>query len=413
MSSKTPPATGSGRAASLGATALLAFALVGCATAAATPLGTTGDDEPTRLRAVGAELIQQARETADLALLDRAERAFGAVLDTEPDDVESIIGLGSIALSRHQFEPALELGRRAEAAAPGDARAIGIQVDALVELGRYEAAEETVERMVRTRPDLSSYARLSYVHELHGRLEPAIDAMEQAVVAGGPATENTEFARVALGDLWLLDGDLERATSLYRTALDHLPGSVPAMRGLARVAIANGDLPGAIALLEEAVARTPLPDLLVLLGETQEAAGRLDDADGTYQLVADIAHLARPADAAVEPGLAVFLADHGDPAEAVAMARASYDEAPSIRAADALAWALHRAGRSNEAVASIAEALGTGSIDPSSHFHAGVIHAALGQREEAIAELSRPGVVDGAWSALHQRAAADLLEELT
>jgi tetratricopeptide (TPR) repeat protein len=267
--------------------------------------------------------------------------------------------------------------------------------------------------MVRARPDLSSYARLSYLHELHGRLEPAIDAMERAVIAGGPVTENTEFARVQLGDLWLLDGDVERAAFLYRTALSHIPGSVPALRGLARVAIAHHELPGAITLLEDAVARTPLPDLLILLGETQGAAGRVEDATETFQLVGDIAHLPRSVGAAPEPGLAIFVADHGDPAEAMTMARESYDEAPSIRGADALAWALHRAGRTDEAVPYLEEALGTGSVDPSFHYHAGAIRAALGQVDDAVAELSRPGVIDGGWSALQAREAADLLAALT
>ena len=42
--------------------------------------------------------------------------------------------------------------------------------------------------------------------------------------------------------------------------------------------------------------------------------------------------------------LALFEADHGDPARAVAMARAAYSRRPTIHAADAPAWALHRAG---------------------------------------------------------------------
>jgi tetratricopeptide (TPR) repeat protein len=359
------------------------------------------------------QLIQEARETSDLSVLDRAERAFTSALDTEPDDVESIIGLGSIALSRHRFADALELGRRAEAVAAGEARALGIQVDALVELGRYDEAEQAVGRMVRARPDLSSYARLSYLHEIRGHLDAAIDAMEQAVIAGGPAVENTEFARVQLGDLWLLQGDRGRAELLYRTALRNFPGSVPALRGLARVAAARGELPAAVTLLERAVARAPLPDLLVLLGETQTAAGRVADAAETFALVSDIAHLPRPEGTAVEPGLVLFEADHGDPTLALTVAREGYAVTPSIRAADALAWALHRAGRSDEALGFAREALATGSPDPSYHYHAGVILAALGQRAEAVSELSRRGVTDAAWSPLHAREAAALLETLS
>ena len=413
-----------GRATTLGTIALLAVGLVGCTTTAASSdrpsVAAVDADRPSvaavdtdRLRQVGMQAIQEARETSDLSVLDRAERAFTSVLDTEPDDVESIIGLGSIELSRHRFAEALELGERAEATASGDPRAIGIQVDALVELGRYDDAEEAVGRMVRTRPDLSSYARLSYLHEIHGRLDAAIDAMEQAVIAGGPAAENTEFARVQLGDLWLLEGDRDRAEFLYETALRNFPGSIPAMRGLARVASARGDLPAAITLLERAVARTPLPDLLVLLGETQSAAGRVDDAAETLLLVSDMAHLPRPEGTAVEPGLVLFEADHGDPELAVTMAREGYALTPSIRAADALAWALHRAGRSDEALPFAREALATGSLDPSYHYHAGAILAALGEEAEAVTELSEPAVTDAAWSALHAADAADLLEELS
>ncbi|MGW5686890.1 hypothetical protein, partial [Nonomuraea sp. NPDC003754] len=46
---------------------------------------------------------------------------------------------------------------------------------------------------------------------------------------------------------------------------------------------------------------------------------------------------------------AEFEADHGSPAKAVAHARAEYARHPNLTAADALAWALHRAGRDREA----------------------------------------------------------------
>jgi tetratricopeptide (TPR) repeat protein len=447
---RTDPQRGRATVAALGTVALFAVGLIGCTTTAASPdqamsaivdaggpagqpaadaagqpvlagdpAGQPGADaagrtaDVTQLRQVGGQLIQEARETSDLSVLDRAERAFTSVLETEPEDVESLIGLGSIELSRHRFAAALELGQRAEATASGDPRSIGIQVDALVELGRYDDAEEAVGRMVRARPDLSSYARLSYLHEIHGRLDAAINAMEQAVIAGGPVPENTEFARVQLGDLWLLAGDRERAAFLYETALVNLPDSVPAMRGLARVAASRGDLPSAIALLERAVARAPLPDLLVLLGETESVAGRDDAAATTLALVSDIAHLPRPEGTAVEPGLVVFEADHGEPELALTMAREGYELTPSIRAADALAWALHRAGRSDEALPFARLALATGTVDRSYHYHAGAILAALGETEEAVAELSLPGVTDAAWSALHAREAADLLETLS
>lgn len=240
------------------------------------------------LREVGQQSIQRSRETVDPAALAEAERNFSRLLELAPDDPEAVIGLGTVALARHEFAAALELGLQAEELAPGSSRALGIIVDARIELGDYEAAGEALDRMLRARPDLSSYSRLSYFHELHGRTDLAIEAMESAVIAGGPVPENTEYARVLLGGLWLGLGDIERAAHLYGRAVEAVPGYLPALRGLARVAVAQDDLGTAITHLEAAVARVPLPDLLIELGETLETAGRADEAASRFELVRQI-----------------------------------------------------------------------------------------------------------------------------
>ncbi|CAN5591242.1 hypothetical protein BH24CHL9_BH24CHL9_02450 [soil metagenome] len=183
------------------------------------------------LREVGQQSIQRSRETVDPAALAEAERNFSRLLELAPDDPEAVIGLGTVALARHEFAAALELGLQAEELAPGSSRALGIIVDARIELGDYEAAGEALARMLRARPDLSSYSRLSYFHELH---------------------------------------------------------YLPALRGLARVAVAQDDLGTAITHLEAAVARVPLPDLLIELGETLETAGRADEAASRFELVRQI-----------------------------------------------------------------------------------------------------------------------------
>ena len=133
--------------------------------------------------------------------------------------VNDLIDRGAAALTRHDFALGLDLGQEARALAPASSQPLGIIVDALIELGRYDEAGEALQSMLRTRPDLASYARLSYFHELHGRLDLAIDAMERALVAGGTTVADTEFARLHLADLWLLAGDPERAGELYATTL--------------------------------------------------------------------------------------------------------------------------------------------------------------------------------------------------
>jgi tetratricopeptide (TPR) repeat protein len=344
--------------------------------------------DPRSLAAIGRSWLQDARESFDPASLARAEEAFVRLSEADPGDVEGVIGQGLVALARHDFARALDLGREAVTLAPGSARPLAVVVDALIELGRYEDAGDALQRMLLARPDLASYSRLSYFHELHGRTDRAIEAMEHAVIAGGPAVENTEFARVQLGDLWLRSGATDRAEGLYRVALTNLPGYVPALRGLARVAEIRGDLAGAIARYQEAADRVPLLDILVSLGEAQLAARRAEAAQGSFALVRDIGELLRANGVAVDLDLAAFEADHGGAGRAVEMARTAYRAAPSIRSADVLAWALFRAGRAAETQRYVIEALRTGTHDPTIRAHAGIIALSLGDRADARAWLT-------------------------
>ena len=76
--------------------------------------------------------------------------------------------------------------------------------------------------------------------------------------------------------------------------------------------------------------------------------------------------------------LALFEADHGDRARAVRLARRAWAAAPGVRSADALGWALTRAGRPREGVKWAARARRLGSADPLFAFHAGVAARAAG-----------------------------------
>ena len=349
----------------------------------------------------------------DLADLARADDIFSDLLADDPGNSEALIGLGSISLSRHDFSAGLELGQDALAAAPRSSRAQGIVVDALMELGRYEEAANAIEQMLRLRPDLASYSRLSYFHETHGRLEPAIDAMERAVIAAGPFAENTEFTRVHLADLWLLAGDTERAAQLYRTTLRNLPDFTPASHGLARVAVARGNLDTARTHLLQAIALFPLPELLLPLGELQERAGDDQLAQATYASALALEAFHREATGVPEPFGAILEADHGDPATALVLAREAYRLAPSIAAADALAWGLYHDERLEEAMHMVEKALSTGSTSPGLLYRAGVVAAASGDTARAKELLERSALgVAAATPLLAQRidrALADLV----
>ena len=155
---------------------------------------------------------------------------FQQALAGDGDDVDAMVGLGTLALARHEFAAALDWGEQARALAPYHAAAYGVIGDAQVELGRYDEAIETVQAMVDLRPDLSSYSRVSYLRELMGDREGALVAMEQAATAGSGYAENVAWVRVQLGNLRFDGGDLAGAASEYAAALAALPGYAPGTR---------------------------------------------------------------------------------------------------------------------------------------------------------------------------------------
>jgi tetratricopeptide (TPR) repeat protein len=370
-------------------------------------------DDTDALLTLGLSWYQHARETYDPSDYARADEAFARRLALLPDDPETIIGQGTVALARHRFSDALDLGTRARDLAPANPRAWGVVSDALVELGRYPEALDAVQHMVDLRPDLGSYSRVSYQRELRGDLDGAIDAMERAVIAGGPETENTEYVRVLLGNLWMIDGDLDHAEASYDASLEHAPGFVHALAGLARVRAARGDVDGAVELLQGATDVVPAPELLITLGELQEAAGRTTDARTTYDLVRDIESLFAANGVVVDLDLALFEADHGDPSRAVELARQAWTDTPTVRAADALGWALMQAGRPDEARPWAERALALGSVEPSYLFHAGLIADAQGDAAAARAWLGDLLDRDPGWSALRAPIARQTLARLT
>ena len=128
--------------------------------------------------------------------------------------------------------------------------------DALVELGRYTAAGAAFQRMVDIAPGLSSYARVSYLRELHGDVAGAILAMQAARdVAGTP--QDTSWSANQLGELAWSTGDVAGAASRFREAEQLDAVWIPPRAGMAKVAWARGHVRTAIARYREVVARYP------------------------------------------------------------------------------------------------------------------------------------------------------------
>lgn len=364
------------------------------------------------LLGLGVAFLQRVRETADPSLYPKAEEALTEARALAPDDPLPVIGLGTLALARHQFATALELGRQGLVLGPGSSTAQGVVVDALVELGRYPEAVDAVQKMVDLRPDLSSYARVSYVRELYGDLPGAVEAMRQAVEAGGSVSENNAYVIVLYGNLLALSGRRAEAAQAYEAALGAFPDFPAALAGQGRLAVAAGDLPAALALFGRAADIVPLPEYVIALGEVRQASGDTNGAADSYALARAETILFKANGVVVDLELALFEADHGDPLKALDLAQAAYADRPTLKAADALAWALFRNGRLSEARSRSTQALRLGTRDPIFLYHAGAIAAAAGDRTTAIRDLKAALALDAGFSPTGAQAARELLDSL-
>jgi tetratricopeptide (TPR) repeat protein len=363
-------------------------------------------------RDLGFALLQRVRETADPSLYAPAAAAFDAARTLAPDDGLVLVGIGGLQLGKHEFAEALESGRRAVRMSPNLASARAVVVDALVELGRYDDAEAAAGEMLGVRSDLTTLSRVSYLAELHGKLDVALRALRMAAASPGLAPENVAFAEALQGNLLVYSGDPGGAAEAYRRALVTLPAHAPSLAGQARLAVGAGRLDDAIALFGRAADIVPLPEYVIALGEAQTAAGRADDAGRSFKLARAEIQLFQASGVIVDLDLALFEVDHGDPGKALEFAQAGYDATPTVRAADAMAWALHRLGRDKDAKRRAVEALRLGSRDPLFHYHAGAIEAALGETNEARRHLQLALSTDPGFSATGAMEARRILASL-
>src|SRR5918911_3445743 len=156
-----------------------------------------------------------------------------------------------LALARHDFAAALGYGTRALASDPQSARYHGIVGDAQIELGMYDDAIDSYQKMVNSRPDFSSFSRVAYARELYGDPEGAIEAMQFALQAGSGTPENVAWAHVQLGNLWFGSGEPVEAQKAYGLSTRIVGAYAPALAGQAKIAAARGDLGRAATLYRQ------------------------------------------------------------------------------------------------------------------------------------------------------------------
>lgn len=344
--------------------------------------------------------MEQARLTADSSYYPKAEEALHTALTLHPDEnADALTALGALANARHRFAEARDLAGQAIASAPFHWQAYAVLADARTQLGDDLGATEAVQQLLDRRPGTASFTRAAYDLEQHGRTDDARNALQQAL-DGAFDPADKAFCHHQIAELDRNSGHPDQALTGYRAALRDDPGYTPALAGQARVEASLGDPAAAVRDYTTAVGRVPLPQYLLELGELQESLGHAAQAQEQYRLLAVEQQLAAANGVLDDLTLGQYLADHGDPAQAVSLLRAEWQRRQNVLVADALAWALHRQGNDEEALPLAEQAQHLGWQNAQLLYHRGEIERSLGRTGDAREHLTQALRIDPHFSPL-------------
>jgi tetratricopeptide (TPR) repeat protein len=376
-------------------------------------------DDPFPYTKLGAAYVQKARESGDITYYGLAEKALVQALALGPDPATAAGATTLLAIvhfGRHEFREAVARAEAAVRYGAAGLHAYTVVGDAYVELGDYERAAVAYAKLSGLSGAEYPHSRVAYLRFLRGDPRGAIAEMQrglEAVLAASAPRENVAWTHVALADLWFHVGDLSRAEAACREALASYPGYHRALAGLARVEGARQRYPEAVALYRRALAVIPLPEYAAALGDVLWKQGRVREAQQQYELVEYIGRLNALNRVVHNRELALFLADHDlKPQQALELARRELDVRRDVYTHDVLAWALYRNGRLREALAEMTAALRPGTRDARLFFHAGLIHHALGQADQARHYLERALATNPRFHVLHADLARSILVDL-
>ena len=335
--------------------------------------------------------LQLARDQGTEArYIPKAEALLASLIEKDGESYHARVLQGQLLNVLHRFEDARDLAQGIIAEFPNESFSYGILIDALVELGEYEAAVAACDQMLALRPSLPAYARAAYLRELHGDTAGAIEAMTLAAQAGVAGQADRAWALFELGNLYLGQNQVDEASAIFEGILEEVPEFARAIGGLGHAAQVRGDLETAIRHFKNAHALEQRDEFLEHLADIYDELGDATQARAYTRQVFEGLDEARAMGEWVDMEYADLLADQDKRiSKALRWAEKEYERRPGhLHALETYAWTLHKAGRSEEAVPYIEAAMRLDTGDAMVHYRAGHIFQGAGLSEAAQQHFS-------------------------
>ncbi|MGV9878352.1 tetratricopeptide repeat protein [Streptomyces sp. NPDC003006] len=369
-----------------------------------------GDDHSWAV--LGSAYVARGARTADFAYYPKAEQALRTSLKVRPEgNAEALTGLAALANARHDFRAARMWGERAVRQAPKRWTAYPALIDAYTGLGDTKAVGKALESLKKLGSGAVVRARAGQVYRDRGWREDADAALGDAVaLADAPAEKAVCLHRV--GELAWERGEPAQALRHYDAALAADPDHHASLAGRGRALAALGRTSEALHAYRSALTRQPLPEYALELGELYDALRLRPAARAQYDVLRALVSQEGTGGVNNERVLGLFEADHGDAEAAVERLRAEYKRHGSPETADALGWALHRAGDGEEGLKLVTKAMEKGPRSALFAYHRGEIERQLGRYGAARRHIGEAMRINPFFSPLGAPAAKKALESL-
>ncbi len=349
-------------------------------------------DDTLALSGLGGTWLWIARQTTRHTDFEKSAAAFERLLKVNPDTTTARAGLAQARLGQHRFAEALTAAQAAVHEQPDAPAALALLGDVHLALGNTTEAGLIFEQLERSHLTLDSLSRVALVRDAQGRSAEARTAMSEAIEAGGllkAEAEQIAWCESMLGEFAFHAGNLDEAATRYANALKGAPAMHHARFMLARLAAARGEIEQAEHDLIALVAEYPLPRYRVQLGRVHLRHAEEADLKAARDLFAAaesemVAEVERGDLGHVRELVEFWLAHGGDATRAAEFALRELREVRhDPEGFEVAAWALHKAGRSAEAVGYMREALARNPGSARAHLRAADIYTALGRTAEA------------------------------
>lgn len=327
------------------------------------------------------QMLADAQAAIEVGEFEVGVRDLEAAASRQPRDPDQLVQIAQLYQAIGELPTAVEWIEMARSTDPEDPWPHEAAGYIYQEIGEHRAAIDAFENTIELDPQaLWVYLSLAESWMILGEPDSAFAVAQRAREAG--ADEDPDLME-SMGWLFLDHGHIGPAETVFTLMAERFPDDLRGAYGLAEVRYQEGDVAGAIAMLEPAVERAPEPAAYESLGWWHWELGQLAEAQRSFERAIEL----DPEQAyASYGGLANLLADQGNPDQAEALLRQATADFPENAQMHAeLGHLLVQLERPGEAIGPYERAL---ELDPENGYRYVELANALGTAGD------RPGALE-------------------